>query len=158
MTNPGQHSEIQQSANRRHNQHWNSDGILMPSLCGCIDAAGGCQCRKPDRHADPADRQYRCTKTLQKGKHRTCPANCPHLPQADQGRRRADVLRILLLFLNLQATDSVLTGGTGEHLFDVRQPKSKATRCRPIQKPAWPVHKAKGPVQRFSFSACPLSL
>jgi hypothetical protein len=155
MANPGQHREIQQGANRSHNQHWNSDSILMPSLRGCVDTAGGCQCRKPDRHANPADRQYRGTKTLQQSKHCTCPADPPQLSYADPKAAglafRPCRSFVLLLDLHRNAPLSERSSR-----LDARQPQIKSAHARGQSKcPPVPFIRKGDRCKEFHFHLAP---
>jgi len=58
MPNPGQHRQVHYRSHRGQNQHGNPNGVLMKTLCRCVDSACRCQGRQSNRHANAADGQH----------------------------------------------------------------------------------------------------
>ena len=156
MANPGQHREIQQGANRRHNQHGNANSVLMPSLCWRIDTAGRCQCRKSDRHANPADRQNRGTQALQKSNIalvQPIVRSCLTLIQKPRGSHFSPCGSFILL-LNLHMKCPRLSERSSR--LDARQPQTKAAHARGQSKcPPGPFIRKGDRCKEFHFHLAP---
>ena len=156
VANPPQHRQIQHRAKRSHDQHGNANRILMPSFRRSVDAACGSQRRKPDRHPNSADSQYRRAQALQEGKHGARPANGAHLLNADPKAAGLYIDRCwsLVLLLGLQWSAPVLRERIGLH--PARQPQTKSAHASGQSKyPAGPFIGQRDRCKEFNFQLAP---